>query len=169
MSVQLESYDVEKANPLDNVEDILNSHNWVFNRLNDSELMVEVAGKHCDYRLFFIWQEDMSALQFCCQYDLTISKNNHDAAAQALMSLNESLWMGHFDIPKDTRVPSFRHTCLLRGIDRGSAGSEHIEDMVDISMVQCERFYSVFHFLSSTEVANDQTLSLALMDTSGEA
>lgn len=168
MSLQLDTFET-KANPLDHVEDILSDHNWVFNRVNESELMVQVSGKNCDYRLFFIWQEDMSALQFCCQYDMEIPAENSESAAQALMGINENLWMGHFDIPKDTMVPSFRHTCLLRGLNEGTMGSEHIEDLVDISMVQCERFYSVFHFLSSTNVANDQNLSLALMDTSGEA
>lgn len=167
MSVELEQFE-NKANPLDHVEDILSNHNWMFNRVNNAELMVEVQGKHCGYRLFFIWQEDMSALQFCCQYDLTVSEANKPAAAQALMDINEDLWMGHFDIPKDTNVPSFRHTCLLRGLNDNRAG-DHIEDLVDISMVQCERYFSVFHFLSEDKALNDQTLSLALMDTSGEA
>lgn len=167
MSVGLEQFE-HKPNPLDNVEELLDNNNWLFNRLNNSELMVEVEGKHCGYRLFFIWQEDMSTLQFCCQYDLEISNDNKAAAAQAVLDINENLWMGHFDIPKDTNVPSFRHTCLLRGI-RDDQANSHIEDLVDISMVQCERFYSIFHFLSENEALNDQALSLALMETSGQA
>ena len=155
-------------NPLDNVEDILTSNNWVFNRMTDDELMVRVAGKNCDYRLFFIWQEDLSALQFCCQYEMSVNEKNMHNAGKVLMYVNENLWMGHFDIPQDTKTPSFRHTCLLRGINNGDTSS-HIEDLVDISLAQCERFYSMFHFLCNSTIANDQTISLALMETSGEA
>lgn len=156
------------SNPLDNVEEFLSINNWVFDRMTDDELIVQLQGKACTYRLFFIWQADMSALQFCCQYDLTVAPGNMDAAARALLKINENLWMGHFDIPQGNSMPSFRHTCLLRGV-RGLSGIDHIEDLVDISLAQCERYYSVFDLLARGADAMDDDLSLALMDTSGRA
>lgn len=168
MAIELEKFTHDHTTILDNVEDVLTNHNWVFDRTSDNELLVEVAGKHCNYRLFFIWQEDMSALQFCAQYDMMISSHNMDAAGKALMHMNENLWMGHFDIPSDTNTPSFRHTCLMRGLENNNT-SAHIEDLLDIAMVQCERFYSTFHMLCQDQVMNNQSLSLALMETSGEA
>lgn len=156
------------GNPLDSVEEILADHNWVFSRMNDEELIVQVAGKNCDYRLFFIWQQDMNAMQFCCQYDMAIPRRHHDTAAVALMALNENLWMGHFDLPRDSGVPSFRQTCLFRSPDR-DANADHIEDMVDIALAQCERYYSVFHMLSRSGITDDAQLSLALMETAGES
>ena len=167
MSLQHDSFE-NISNPLDSVEEILSANNWVFNRMNNDELMVQVTGKACAYRLFFIWQEDMNAMQFCCQYDLAVSNKNLDIAARALMKINEGLWMGHFDIPADTRTPSFRQTCLMRGMN-GPSYIEHIEDLVDISMAQCERFYAAFHLLSMAHVANDENMTLALMDTAGES
>ena len=167
MPTQVERFETA-CNPLDSVEEVLTSHDWVFNRMNDDELMVQVTGKSCSYRLFFIWQEDMSALQFCCQYDMTVTPENTDAAAKALLELNENLWMGHFDLPADTNVPSFRHTCLMRGVN-GLSGIEHIEDLVDISLAQCERHYPVFHLLSHAHTADQSMMDLALMNASGEA
>ena len=166
MSVQIDNYE-NISNPLDSVEEILSAHNWVFNRMNNDELMVQVTGKACEYRLFFIWQEDMSALQFCCQYNMSIDSAQMPAAGAALMKMNENLWMGHFDIPQDTKIPSFRYTCLMRGVTNASC-NEYIHDLVDISMAQCERYFAAFHLLS-TQAANDQNLSLALMDTVGES
>jgi hypothetical protein len=136
--------------------------------MNNDELMVRVTGKQGDYRLFFIWQEDMNAMQFCCQYDMTIARANHDSAMRALMTINEGLWMGHFDIPRDTNIPSFRHTCLMRGIP-GATGMEQLEDMVDIAMAQCERYYHAFDMLAQSRQPDDQSLTLALMETVGQA
>ena len=167
MSVEIDEF-FEYLNPLDSVENVLCTHNWVFNRISEDELVVQIAGKACSYRLFFIWQEDMNALQFCAQYDMTVNSQNMDHAAGLLMKINENLWMGHFDIPSDTGVPSFRQTCLMRGLENAEH-TKHFEDMVDIALTQCERFYSAFHFLCSANIANDQVISLALMDTSGEA
>ncbi len=170
MKTELDTLDTleDIQNPLDNVEEILSAHNWVFNRMTNDELMVQVAGKSCSYRLFFIWQEDMNAMQFCCQYDMNIPSKRYEIAGTALMALNENLWMGHFDLPKDSGVPSFRHTCLFRGMNN-TAGSEHIEDMMDISLAQCERYYPVFYLLSAANDTNDESLSLALMETAGES
>jgi len=158
----------DDINPLDNVEDILHAHNWSFNRMTDEELIVEVTGKSGNYRLFFIWQEDMSALQLCIQLDLEIMDNNFESAQKAIFAMNESLWMGHFDIPKSNNKPSYRYNCLLRGTARQNS-SELIEDMVDIALAQCERHYPLFTLLTSANDVNDQTLSLALMDTAGES
>lgn len=164
MSMQLESFE-STTNPLDSVEEILSANNWVFNRMNNDELMVQVTGKTCEYRLFFIWQSDMNAMQFCCQYNLAVAPASMEIAARALMKMNENLWMGHFDIPHDTKIPSFRYTCMMRGLN----GPDLIEDLVDISMAQCERYYGAFHLLSVPGTANDENLTLALMDTAGES
>ncbi len=167
MSAETDLHD-HLANPLDCVEEFLDSNNWVFDRMNPDELMVQVAGKTGSYRLFFLWQEDMSAMQFCCQYDMVIPAASRDAACRALVTLNEGLWMGHFDIPRQTNIPSFRQTCLLRGASRGDS-AEQIEDLLDISLAQCERYYPLFHFLAQATDLNDQNMTLAVMETVGQS
>lgn len=159
--------DEEFQNPLDRVEELLTCNNWVFNRIDTEELMVKVMGKHCAYYLYFVWDDMLSALQFSCHYDKEINPRNMDRAAATLLSINEELWLGHFDIDKDTKLPCFRHTCLLRGLSK-DGGFSAIEDMVDIGLGLCERHYYAFYLLSHANDATDQNLSLALMETAGE-
>ena len=168
MQLQTEKHEEEfAANPLDHVEAILDSHNWVFNRVNADELMLQVTGKSCDYRLFFIWDEDLSALQFCAQYDLTLPAESFDAAGQALMQLNAGLWLGHFDLPCQTGTPSLRYTLLC---PEGDAGVQQIESVMDIVLAQCERAFPAFNVLSNAAaIADKADLSLALMETRGES
>jgi hypothetical protein len=170
MNKEPSTYEPPIENPLDCVEDILKSNNWVFNRLSDEELLVKVEGRHCTYNLVFLWQDDMNALQFSVQYDLQVNEGKLAAAASALLSLNEGLWMGHFALPKDTGTPIFRQTCLFRGMGHESV-CEALEDLVDVGLNLCEQYYSVFYLLSHANDAahsmNDQNLSLALMETAG--
>ncbi len=155
-------------NPLDHVEEILSHHNWTYSRMTSDELMLQITGKTCGYSLIFVLQENMSALQFCCQYNLRVNPKNIPAASLALMQMNADLWMGHFEIARETLTPSFRHTSLLRGMgDQG--GFDSIQDLVDISLVQCERFLQVFSILAQEETATTETLSLAIMETHGES
>lgn len=168
MSEHLELFEDSTINPLDSVEDVLNDHNWVYTRANHDELIVEVAGKACSYKMLFIWQEHMNALQLCCQYDIQVQKNNFALSALALMEMNSALWMGHFEIDKHSARPLFRHTSLIRSSQTKSE-YEHIEDLVDISLTQCERYQAIFQLLADTVHMDEQTLSFAMMETAGES
>lgn len=151
-------------NPLDHVEDVLSGNNWVYDRTGDDRLVVMVSGRSCRYELVFIWQESMSALQFICRLDRPVHEANLAFALAALSEINSYLWMGHFEISRETFLPAFRQTCLLRG---QGGYYDHIEDLVNISLAQCERFQAVFQVLSLPE-ADTQSLSLAMMETAGE-
>lgn len=156
------------SNPIDSVEEVLSRNDWTFNRMNDDELVVEVRGKSCGYKLYFFWQEDMNAMQFCCQFDVPVNEINRTVALGALMEINASLWLGHFDLPRETAVPSFCHTCLMHGVSR-SASSEQIEELVRVALSQCESLYPLFHLLAQPEPCEAQALSLASMRAAGQS
>ncbi|MCB9976078.1 MAG: YbjN domain-containing protein [Rhodospirillales bacterium] len=160
---------VEKGlNPLDSVEEILSEQNWVFDRTDDDCLTVQVKGRTCNYRLFFIWQKNLSAMQFTCEYDMVVRPENMVLASSSLMDMNEESWMGHFEIARKTHIPAYRQTCLMKGYEFHEC-SAYFEDLIDISLAHCERFYPVFHLLSCMQPANSEHLSLALMETAGES
>ncbi len=156
------------SNPLDSVEDILSSHDWVFERPNNDELSVAVAGRHGHYRMTFLWQEDYSAMQFFCEFDMTVPEARREAAARALQMVNARLWLGHFILQEENGVPCFRHTSMFRGQTQ-SSGAEHVEDLVDIAIAECDRYYGVFNMLACTVSVDDSLLSLALVESAGEA
>ncbi|MBI1301781.1 MAG: hypothetical protein GC137_09025 [Alphaproteobacteria bacterium] len=168
MTEARESYETIDTNPLDSVEDVLSGYNWVYSRTNDEELVVEVSGKSCAYRILFLWQPDFNALQLCCQYGLNVHARNMDFAALTLMDINSSLWMGHFDITRQTRTPCFRYTAMLKSQDKEKR-HDYIEDLVDISLIQCERYETLFTMLGTEDHVDSQILSLAMMETAGES
>lgn len=156
------------SNPLDSVEDFLSGNDWVFNRPNPDELTVRINGKHGLYALTFLWQEDYSAMQFICEFDLKIPEGRAEMADRALSRINERMWLGHFDLPPETMQPRFRHTSLFRGCTQTS-GAEHVEDLVDIALVECERHYNVFRTLAESMYIDGRMLSLMLTEEAGEA
>lgn len=157
----------EVANPLDSVEEVLNSNEWTFHRTNESEIVVQASGQRSHYRMTFLWQEEFSAMQFFCEMDECVPASRMDVAARLLKSINERLWMGHFDIPDDTCTPVFRYTCLFRGSQ--SSGMEHVEDIVDIGLAECERFHHAFAMLSSPAHLSAEAIELMLSEHGGAA
>ena len=84
---------------------------------------VDVSGKLGTYRMVFLWQEEFSAMQFTCHYDMVLPGDTRDLVAIAMARVNAGLWLGHFDIAAENGVPRFRHTSLFRGQtqNRGNA------------------------------------------------
>jgi hypothetical protein len=166
MSDNLAIFD-EISNPLDSVEDFLSGNDWIFNRPNPDELTVSVTGRSGTYRLAFLWQEEFSALQFFCEFDLRIPKERQDMAGHALRAINERIWLGHFDVP-DTGIPCFRHTSLFRGWTH-SSNAESVGDLVDIALSECERHHNIFSMLASSLYLDKDVMSLVLTDDAGQA
>jgi hypothetical protein len=155
------------SNPLDVLEELVDANEWPFDRLTDAEMVIEISGRWCDYRLFFAWQPELCAVYLSCRMDVRVPPAKRAGTAELLLAVNEKLWLGHFDLCSDESVPVFRHTLLLRGSKGISV--EQLEDLVDIAASECERFYPAFQYLLWGGRSPKDALSAALLDTVGEA
>ena len=167
MSVITLDTSVGVVNPLDLVEEIVSSNEWPFERSSERDLVVEFSGNWCDYRLYFSWVAEICAMQFSCALDMKVPKEKIGEVSDLLAIVNERLWLGHFNLGDDERLTTFRHAILLRG-SRG-ASVEQLEDLVDIALSECERFYPAFQFVIWGGKAPREAIDVALLDTVGEA
>jgi len=156
-----------RNNPIDVLEELVNANEWRFDRSGEDEMVVEVPGRWSELRLFFVWQEDLSAMYFSCLFDLRVPEKKRLATAELLSLINEKLWLGHFDLCSDELVPLFRHTVLMRGV--GGVSAEQLEDLVDTAITECERFYPAFQFVLWGGKNAKEAVAAALVETVGEA
>ncbi|MBK1662627.1 type III secretion system chaperone family protein [Paracraurococcus ruber] len=155
------------TNPLDVLEQIVSANEWAFERRSDGEMAAEAPGKWCDYGLFFSWSPEISAMHFSCAFDMKVPPENRNRLFELLALANEKLWIGHFGLESEDGVPVFRHAVLLRGAP--SASAESLEDMVDIALTECERFFPAFQFVLWGGKAPADALQAAMLDCQGEA
>ena len=155
------------ANPLDVLEQIVAANEWAFERRSDGEMAAEAPGKWCDYGLYFSWSHEISAMAFSCAFDLKVPAEARAKLFELLALANEKLWIGHFGIDSEDGVPVFRHSVLLRGAPGASA--ESLEDMVDIALTECERFFPAFQFVLWGGKSPADALQAAMLDCVGEA
>ena len=154
-------------NPLDVLEEIVNANQWFFERASDDELIVEFEGRWSHYRMFFLWQREIGALQFSCALDMQVPESRRTEANMLLAKINNMLWFGHFEIGQHDQTPLFRHTVLLRGT--GGICLEQLEDMVEISLTESERYYPTFQFVIRGGRPTTEAISASLLETAGEA
>ena len=164
------SYVDEKTssdNPLELLVEIVGANDWAYERSNSDELAVEINGRWCNYRLFFIWQAEIGALHFSCVFETRIHQESFKPVYALLAAINEKLWLGHFDLSSEDGMPMFRHTLLLRGA--GPASVEQLEDLVDISVSESDRYYPAFQFVIWGGKTPKEALDAALIEVVGEA
>src|SRR5258707_10239881 len=138
-SVSMVEVTSHTGNPIDLVEEIVVANDWAHDRASEEEMIVEISGRWCDYRMYFLWQEELSALHFSCGFDMKVPKRRRGPLYELLALANERLWLGHFDLAAGAAAPPFPYAVLLRGI--GMASAAQVEDPVDIPPSGCERFY----------------------------
>jgi hypothetical protein len=166
MSLSLQTQTPAK-NPLDVLEQIATNNEWLVDRRSHAEMAAEAPGKWCDYGLYFAWSAEISAMHFTCTFDLKVPTPRRTALYELLALANEKLWIGHFGMDSDDGMPLFRHSVLLRGAP--GASSESLEDMVDIAITECERFYPAFQFVLWGGKTPADALEAAMLECAGEA
>lgn len=167
MSASLHLDRDRSSNPLDILEQIVAANEWAFERRSDGEMAAEAPGKWCDYGLHFSWSHEISAMAFTCAFDMKVPAERREKLYELLALANDRLWIGHFGIEMEEGVPVFRHSVLLRGAP--SASAESLEDMVDIALTECERFFPAFQFVLWGGKTPADALQAAMLDCVGEA
>jgi hypothetical protein len=154
-------------NPLDIAEGVIMDRDWVFDRPADSELIAEASSGMCNYRIWFTWQEDSGGLTLSCALDGKLPKQAVLKVHTLLALVNEKLWLGHFDIQSETSSVVFRHSLLLR--DGAQTSAEHLQELLDIAISECDRFYPAFQSVVWGGKTPAEALEIAMFETVAEA
>ena len=163
----LDEADASHANPLDLVEQVLADREWSYDRPETQEIVADIAGTWCHYQAWLNWQESYGALCFSCAMDAKIPEKVLPKIYPLLAKINEIMWLGHFDLSAQTRQITFRYSMLLKGVS--GASLQQVEDLLDIAVTECEKFYPAFQALVWGDKSAEQVLEMVLMETVGEA
>lgn len=154
-------------NPLDLAELVIMDRDWVFDRPADGELIAEVAGAWCNYRIWFTWQEDSGGLTLSCALDSKLPKQSLPKVHSLLALVNEKMWLGHFDCCSEENTVIFRHSLLLR--DGAGTTAEHLQELLDIAISESDRFYPAFQSVVWGGKTPGEAMEIALFETIAEA
>lgn len=162
-----EAEDASLANPIDLAEKVVSERDWVYDRPEHQELYADFAGTWCNYRITLTCHEAFGALSFSCEMDTRIPPNVMPKLYPLLAKINQKLWLGHFDMTEEHGCIEFRYAMMLAGV--GGVSVQQVEDLLDIAVTECERFYPAFQSLIWGEKSADDVLAMVLLETQGEA
>ena len=158
---------LHSLNPIDYIEDIIHSKKWSFSRAADDELVADIASHWCQYRLYFAWSEKIKAINFTVTFDIRFHSSSLKSIHELLALINEKLWIGHFDITEKNGIPAFRYTLLVP--ERNENLYHQLEELVDIAIYECEKYYPSFQQVLFDEKSPLDALRLSNFDIIGRA
>src|SRR3978361_25733 len=163
----LESIIDSPNNPLAVVEDIAADNNWSFERSGEDEVTIVSKGDWTDYQLSFTWMNEIEALHLACAFDMKIPTARRPEVQRLIASINEQLWVGHFDIWTHTGMIMSRQALVLPG--GLTASTAQCETMLVGAIHACERYFPACQVGVGAGKRGAEAMSAAMFDTQGEA
>ena len=153
--------------PVDIIEHIAAINDWSFERQDTDEISISVRGSWSDYHVSFNWMQDLESLHIASAFDLKVPEPRRKEARQLIATVNEQLWIGHFDIWNHEGVILFRNSHLLTG--GADVTPQQCEALLRSATESCDLYYQAFQFVVWAGKTAPQALESVLFETVGEA
>jgi hypothetical protein len=157
---------IERASPVDLMENVAESYDWSYERGSDDELTLVVAGSWADYQVSLNWRDDLETLHLACAFDFRIPENRLNEVHRLIAAINEQLWVGHFDVWTGEGLVMFRHGMLLHGAEATPA---QCEALLKAALEASERYYKAFQFVVWAGRDTKTALAGVMFETAGSA
>ena len=102
-----------------------------------------------------------------CAFDVRVPERKLGRVYELLALINDRMWLGHFCLWADESLPMYRHAMPLRGA--GGLAREQVEDVLEVAVSECERFYPAFQHLVWGGKGAAEAIAAAMVETVGEA
>ena len=156
-----------RANPVDLVEAVANTHSWPFEREADDEFVLGVAGRAGNYHLAFSWMDEVEALHLGCSFDVDVPRGRRDELNRLLTLVNGHILIGHFDHWEAEGAVVFRQSLLLSG---GVEPSEaQVEQLLACALEACECYRPACRFVARSELDAREAMDAVIFETHGRA
>jgi hypothetical protein len=153
--------------PVDIVERLAALNDWVFNRDDDDEISISVTGTWADYHMAFTWLPELETLHIGCAFDLKVPERRKQELLTLVSTLNEQIWVGHFELWAGEGVVMFRQALILAG--GAMPNSRQCEVVLTNALENCERYYQAFQLVVWAGKTVREALEAAMFETHGHA
>lgn len=156
----------ENTSPIDDLEDLVTAQNLPYLRFGKDELMVRYPDSWENFQSFWTWDKELQTLDVVASSLLKFDEEDRSAIYELLTTINNQLWIGHFDLT-DEGSPTYRQTLMLRGMHGSTA--DVVEDLFAITLAEYQRFFPAFQYVVKNKKTPQEAISLSLIETEGEA
>lgn len=157
----------DEIDPIDIVETLAAHHAWEFDRVADDQIAMAVEGQWRSYALTLAWSAGDETLRLLCTFEMEPPDARLGAFYETLNLANDLAWSGGFTYWAQQGLLVWRYGLLLSGGQ--IAAPEQIDQMIQVAVAACERFYPAFQLVAWAERAPQEAMKLAIAQAYGRA
>ena len=151
--------------PLDTVEIVASLRNWTYER-SESEVSILAKGKWLDYQISVTWVDDFEGINIVCGFDLKFQNRHKDKILELVSSINNQMWLGHFDVWADEGIVLYRNTSLF---SRDNISQDQLDNVMVKAVSSCDQLFPAFQYILWAGKNSNEALKAVLFNTEGEA
>lgn len=164
----LEQYlDNVEIHPIDIVETLAEHHAWDFDRVADDQIAMAIEGQWRTYSITLAWSAYDETLRLVCSFEMDPPKDKRPALFETLNAANDKCWAGAFTLWSEQQLMVYRYGLVLTGGE--VAGSNQINQLVNIAVSACERFYPAFQLVCWGDETPEAAMRVAIERAFGTA
>lgn len=164
--INIEEDVFEQGEVLDSAEAVLCADSRPYERLAD-EIHFATAISYTEMHGHIAMRADKSSVGVAYVFEQRVPPQKYLDVVQLISLLNESLWLGHFEINSLENNIIWRHSMPLIG--RPDPEPQEFAAIMAAGVEACERFYPAFNFLLWAGKTPQEAAEAALFETCGEA
>ena len=166
MAFQFAEHDVP-AGPLDTIERIALGSDLDAQRIDETELHVNLTGSWRDVSVWFAWREEAQVLQIGAPLEIKVPYTKRAEVCALLALVNERLWLGHFDNWERDGGLIYRNGAVLpagQSMDQSQA-----EILLRGAVDAFDKFYPAFNYVVWGGKTAEEAIEACVLEPVGNA
>ena len=133
-----------KFHPINLLEEIIISKNWVFERPIEDEIFIEVPTKYSNLIIQVTWLKNRGRIEIRSFFYNKMDFSNNVEIYKLLNFINNKIDYGHFVI-NENKYPTFKNSLILK--DSRSVKLGLLKEIFNYAILECERFFPAFQLV----------------------
>ena len=133
-----------KSHPINLLEKIIISKNWVFERPIEDEIYIEVPTKYSNLIIQVTWLKNNGRIEIRSFFYNKMDFSNNIEIYKLLNLINNRISYGHFII-NENNYPTFKNSILVK--DSNNVKFDLLKDVLNYAILESERFFPMLQLV----------------------
>ena len=144
MTTSLADIADSKFHPINLLEEIIISKNWVFDRPIEDEIYIEVPTKYSNLIIQVSWLKNQGKIEIRSFFYIKMDFSNNIEIYKLLNLINNKINYGHFII-SELKYPTFKNSIIVK--NHKDIKFELLREVLNFAIIESERFFPVFQLV----------------------
>ena len=155
-----------KSHPINLLEEITISKNWIFERPIEDEIYIEVPTKYANLIIQVTWLKKKSRIEIRTFFYIKMDFSNNIEIYKLLNLINNRIDYGHFIIDENS-YPTFKNSIIIK--DHENIKFDLLREVLNYAILESERFFPILQLVLWSGKKAEEAILFFDFETEGKA